>query len=291
MSSFIYSEISSEDKMYDALFSFFFSKETLYDHFRAGNEPLYEPTQRNFVSLYRNLHNFIDDENIITEKADKLSEEALKIMKDEGMVKIEGDSVFIIRNDKVGKIGEYLFSILLEKYFDCDCIIPKTKLITDPNMSVYGIDTLHYSQKNKIIMFGESKFTMTLASGVHLIKESLKNYEKQLKDEYTLVLSNKFLNLNIIPQTYGNEIGVCISFEKFLEEAKIDKIGIPLFVAHGDYGDNIQEIFSKINSFERVNFFGKETLYTIISFPVLSKEKVLRWFTIRINEMLGELNG
>ena len=289
MDSFIYVEISDKTKLFDTLFAFFFSEITLFEHFRTANEPLYEPTIRNYVSLYKNLKLFIDEENVAHIKVESITDEIRDILDKEGMLKIEGEHTYIIRNDKVGKIGEYLFSILLEKYYDCDCIIPKTRLTTDPNMNVYGIDTLHYSRKNRSIMFGESKFTTSLESGVSLLKESLVSYETQLRDEYTLILSNKFLKLNVINEMYGNEIGLCMTFEKFLEEAKIDKIGIPLFVAHGGTVDDKETIFKKLNTIKRTKFFGKDTVYTIISLPVISKSEILKRFTEKTTEMLGEI--
>ena len=58
------------------------------------------------------------------------------------------------------------------------------------NMSIFGIDELFLAED--MILFGESKVSINLQNGIKLIKESLKEYEKQIKDEYQLVLSNRF---------------------------------------------------------------------------------------------------
>ena len=43
-----------------------------------------------------------------------------------------------VQNDKVGKIGEYTFHLLLNNYFGLDCVLPKFRCTTDRNMSVFG---------------------------------------------------------------------------------------------------------------------------------------------------------
>ena len=290
MNVYVYIEIADKKKMFDELFNFFFSEKTLFDHFKFSNQVLYEPTSKNYVSLYKNLSLFIDEHNVEKHPISILTTDLEKILCDEGILENRDKDSFYIRKDKAGKIGEYILSVLLEKYFECSCIIPKSKLTTDRNMSVFGIDTLHYSKPKKMLMFGESKFTKNIDTGISLIKQSIRDYEKQLQDEYVLILSNEFLQLNIINDVYKNEIGLCMKFEQFLKETKTEKIGVPIFIAHGTEIDHAQ-IIEKLDKLERLYFFGVETIYTIISLPVVSKEELLESFTIKINEMLGELYG
>jgi hypothetical protein len=290
MSVYIYVEITNKKKMYDDIFDYFFNEITVFDHYKLSNDVLYEPSKRNYKSLYNNLRLFIDDHNIDEYPISMLTSELEILLEEEGILEQKNTDTFYVRNDKAGKIGEYILSILLEKYFDCICIIPKSRLITDRNMSVFGIDTLHYSKSKKMLMFGESKFTKNLDSGIGLIKQSISGYEKQLQEEYVLILSNEFLKLKVINELYENQIGFCMTFEQFLKETETEKIGIPVFITHGEDIDH-EKIITKLEKLDRLSFFGVDTLYTIISLPIISKSEILEAFTKRLSDALGEIDG
>lgn len=96
--------------------------------------------RKNLVQLYKLLDLFLDDET--TEILNKGDYENINVIIDEcKLISDNGDSV-TIRLDKIGKIGEFIFSIILENYFSFSCIIPKSNFTTNKNMSVYGIDVL-----------------------------------------------------------------------------------------------------------------------------------------------------
>ncbi|MEQ8192657.1 MAG: Hachiman antiphage defense system protein HamA, partial [Candidatus Eremiobacterota bacterium] len=190
-----------------------------------------------------------------------------------------------VRLDKMGKIGEYIFCNLLSEYFGFDCIIPKVHLTTDPNMNVYGIDTLFYSYENDMILFGEAKLSKSLANGTGLINKSLKTYEQQIRDEYTLMLSNRFLrnNMGIFGDKYAGVVELCLSIEDFIEKADVKKIGIPIFISHGtDTTPN--DIFIELNKIRKESMFGIATIYIAISLPIFDKNKMIAVFTQGIAE-------
>lgn len=109
-----------------------------------------ELSLEDYNEIYNRLINFVDFEKIIN--VAELEQPIIDILDDE----LEKDSQDI-RKDKWGRIGEYVFNIILDTYFNLDCIIRKFALSTSRNMPVYGIDTLHCSLKDKIIFFGRIK--------------------------------------------------------------------------------------------------------------------------------------
>lgn len=187
----------------------------------------------------------------------------------------DSNGKLLIRPDKIGKIGEYIFHLILTKYFDYTCVIPKFRTITDRNMSAFGIDTLFYDSKNGDILFGEAKFSKNLNNGITLVNRSLKEYEQNINEEYLLILSNDCFKLNcIFLDKYKDTIEVCRTFEEFIKEANINSIVIPIFIAHGNKKtDNVAEIINKLGSIKKEKMLGLNTKYLIISLPVIDKDR------------------
>ena len=191
----------------------------------------------------------------------------------------------ICRLDKLGKVGEYIFSCLLEDYFGFDCIIPKVHLTTDYNMSIYGIDTLFYNEKENLLMFGESKISVRINNGITLIKKSLKDYEKQISDEFELVLSNRLYRdkLYKFKEVFGEQAEMSLDIHQFIKVANITKIGIPLFIAHGCESDTV-EILNQLEKIVPKKMLNIETVYYAISLPIINKEKLIAVFTSKLRE-------
>ena len=286
--NYVYLPLFLDDPSNDMgpVFDFFFSEETLYNHFRKNNDSLFDSTPKCFSLLYRNLLKFIDEEiNGIEYDLSDCSEEALRIILEEQKF---FDDEHKIRKDKIGKIGEYIASIVLEKIFNYTCIIPKSDLTTSKNMSVYGIDTLHYDYSNNIILFGESKFTSTLSNGVNLISESLEKYEKRINDEIELVFTQRlFDSLNIPKEIFKDAVDEFINVKTFISQTGIQKLYVPLFIAHGKQ-TNPNTILSELKILKRKSFLGMETAYIVMSLPVKEATTFIEYLTIRIKAKIDE---
>lgn len=280
---FIDINISDENQLYASMFNYFFSEEKLLRYCENKKNIKFEPSTKAYTILYRQLKNYLDSENerMSLPVFEKEIEDILCI---EGIVSYE-EGERIAKKDKIGKIGEYFFACLLMDFFKFDCIIPKIHLQTDYNMSVYGIDSLFYSGKDEMLLFGESKFSVTLDNGINLIKRSLKDYEKQISDEYELVLCNRFYGdkLNLFHKQYGEFTEYCIDVKQFIDEANIKRIGIPIFIAHGTDTDP-QRILNKLNKIPQKKMFNLDTQYYCIALPVLDKYKAIAVFTSKILE-------
>lgn len=281
--------LNEKDVFYKNLFDFFFSDEKLLRYVEHKTKLHFKPTKENYSSLYLHLQMYLDQENI-EKKVSELSEVVKQVLIDEEEIE-EKEGILYVRKDKIGKIGEYIFSCILYDYYKFDCIIPKILLNTDPNMNVYGIDVLFYSAKENLLMFGESKFSKKLENGINLIKESLKDYEKQLRQEYVCVLSKRIYKelFNKFGEKYGEELTKSISMDEFIKKAGIKKIGIPIFIAHGTELEP-EVIINKLRTIKIDKVLGQEVALIVISLPVIDKRECITSFTGYIRERLDEYN-
>lgn len=287
--TFLHVSIDKKEELYKGIFDYFFSDEKLLRYAENKTNLKFDPTLKNYCTLFNHLKIFIDEEN--AEKCvEGLSDIVKEVLIDEEEIE-KKDGKLYIRKDKIGKIGEYIFSCILYDYYKFDCIIPKLLLGTDPNMNVYGIDTLFYSSENNIIMFGEAKFSKNLDNGIKLIKESLKDYENQLRQEFACVLNKRLYNnlLNKFNDLYGDKVVISISMDMFIEKADIRIIGIPIFIAHGEE-IMPEEIIKKIKSIVLDTVLGVKVSLIVISLPIVDKREFIIYFTNYIRERLEEYN-
>lgn len=280
---FFYIDIHDNNTFYKNLFNYFFSEDNLLKYAENKSSIKFSPSKKNFVTLFKQLKVFIDQENqlISTEQLDKYLKALLE--NDGRLTDVDGKTG--IHSDKIGKIGEYIFCCILSNYFRFSCIIPKVHLQTDYNMSVYGIDTLFYSEEKDLLLFGESKVSKSISNGIKLMNASLKEYTQQLEDEFTLVLSDRVLkkSLNIFTKKYEKIVEECLDIKEFIKKAEIKHIGIPIFIAHGTELDRVK-IFDELQKIKKQNFFDLETLYFIITLPIIDKEVFTKEFTKYIKE-------
>ncbi|WP_363550107.1 Hachiman antiphage defense system protein HamA [Caldifermentibacillus hisashii] len=281
--SFFHIEIEDTPIFYEKLFNYFFTEDKLIKYCEHMSNIKFSPSPRQFAILYKHLKTYIDDFNLSKELYE-IENMLFAILQDEEVL-INKEGKNLIRNDKIGKMGEYIFFCILSDYFHFDCIIPKVHLQTDYNMNIYGIDTLFYSERENLLLFGESKLTKNIGNGINLIQKSLNEYENQLSDEFELVLSNRLYKdkLYKFNDIYGDVAEISIDINQFILNANIEKIGIPLFIAHGTETDivNIMEKLEKIN---KPPFFNLDTKYYSISLPILDKNKLVATFTKMIKE-------
>lgn len=280
--SFFHIEIRDEEKLYKSLFDYFFNEEKLLQYAENNFHLKFTPNKISYTKLYKDLRLFIDQKNLIENVDLNSFDQTIEKILNEELVIENKDGKNYIRLDKFGKVGEYIFSHILSDYFSLDCIIPKIKLTTSHNMSIFGIDTLFYSSEKNLIFFGESKMSNSIENGVELIKNSLKEYEDQIKNEFLLTLSNRIVNCNkIFLERFQEHIDECINFEEFVECANIKAICIPIFIAHGCDNTNldVKHIFEVLTKLPKKEFCNIQTLYYSISLPIINKDKLMAVFT------------
>lgn len=265
MNVFIHVDIS-EENFCKNLLSCFLNEKRLLGYIENKANIRFKARTEDYVALYKKLNDFIDEENLAID----IEKFKLEIKKYIDWENYSDEEILTLRRDKIGKIGEYIFHNILVEYFNFCCVVPKLNLGTNRNMSVYGIDVIFYDIENNMLMFGESKVSKSLDNGISLINTSLKKYEHQISEEFRAVLSEKSFPIRNIPAEMKRYIGKCINFQKFIEVADIEKIGIPIFIMHGEDCD-VDEIFRKLKSINETRVFGLEINYIVISVPILDK--------------------
>ncbi|MBE6151570.1 MAG: DUF1837 domain-containing protein [Firmicutes bacterium] len=261
---FIHINIES-DKFYDELIEFFFKEEKLLSYIKNKTSIKFDASIQQFVSLYKTLNGFIDDENLQININD-LKKELSKYIDWENY---SDDELLKLRRDKIGKVGEYIFHNILADYFKFTCILPKLILTTNKNMSIFGIDVIFWNNEEKMLLFGESKVSKSLDKGIALINQSLSNYEHQIKEEYRTILSSELLSINL-PEEMKSYIGKALNFDKFIKIAKINKIGVPIFIMNGNDSEP-EEISNKLNKINKTKFMNLDTIYYVINIPIIDK--------------------
>ena len=182
--NFVYIQINEDgfNNFYDSFVNYILDFDKLKTYTQVNIPIEKELDLQDYNNIYTSLINFVDYERIL--KCEAVDESLKKILDEEYINNANED----LRTDKWGRIGEYIFNILLDSYFEFDCIVRKFALNTSHNMPVYGIDTLHYSHKNSTFYFGESKMVNSLDNGIALIKRSLETYESHISQEYLTVI-------------------------------------------------------------------------------------------------------
>lgn len=279
--SFVHINISNPSLFYSQMFDYFFDEDRLLKYIENKSSVSFLPTAANYTALYKKLKIFIDKENYI-EYPPNVELELLDVIKAEHIV-FEEHGIKKIRLDKIGKIGEYIFSNILSEYFGFQCVIPKLNMLTDYNMSIFGIDTLFYSHEKKLLLLGESKVSKSIDNGISLINKSLSSYQSQIDDEFELVLSQRWLKdkMGYFTEDFGDKIEVSLSMSQFIEKASVEKIGIPIFIAHGGSKD-VKEIFNRLQKIHKIKLYDIETEYITISLPLIDKDEFVKAFTMKI---------
>lgn len=276
--AFLYVNFSDPDRFMDSFSDYILSEVNLLNYANTMSPIVFKPTLANYKKLYSTLETFLNAElELLT--FDNVSNEVKNTLGDEYTF-VNKDGETLIQKDKIGKIGEYIFHVLLTQYFKVNCIIPKFRCTTDRNMSVFGIDALFFDPVERIIYFGESKVCKTIDNAITLVNRSFADYESQISEEYKLVLSNSdvFRLSQEFQSAFERYTEVCISFEDFVKSASISQIYVPAFIAHGNGAnkntpeDFLQKMNTKIT---RNSFFRLDTKYLFISLPIIDKAKMM----------------
>lgn len=269
-----------EDSFYDDFASYLLDFSMIKKHATINLGIDDELSIDDYNEIYGRLISFVDFEKIYSVAG--LDQSIISVLDDE-LIKDSAD----FRKDKWGRIGEYIFNVILDSYFKLDCIIRKFALNTSPNISVYGIDTLHCSLREHIFYFGESKMVGSLDNGITLICKSLEEYEAQISKEYYTIKNNNINKNEEFVEVFNSSLKRCLSFTDLIRVASLTTIGVPIFIAHGGKFDT-KYVFEKMSTIPQKNLFGLETKYFLISIPIISKSKFRDAFIKVIRDKIEE---
>lgn len=290
--SFVYADFNEEDILIKGLANYLFQEINLLNYANSITKTEFNPSKKIYKKLYNMIASFLNQE-LETLTFDEESEEIHDVLEEEyKFVDINGKTR--IQKDKIGKIGEYMFHLILSNYFNVSCIIPKFKCTTDRNMSVFGIDALFFDKEKNTILFGESKVCKNIENAIKLVNRSLTDYEEQIAEEYRLILSNDEGIYNLSREfvdVFQQHSEICITFKEFVKQADIQRIFVPIFIAHGKSKDDdkISEYLEKmIGKIKTSSFFGIETCYIFISLPIINKDKAIDEIMIEVVKKSNE---
>lgn len=289
--SFLYANCTNGDIFMNGLANYILSEMNLLNYANTMTPIRFSPTPLIYKKLYQTICSFLNNElELLT--FDNVSNEVRDILGIEYKF-VNKDGQTLVQKDKIGKIGEYIFHVLLSSYYKVHCIIPKFRCTTDRNMSVFGIDALFLDPLSHTILFGESKVCKNIDNAITLINRSLVDYEQQISEEYKLVLSNNdVFNLSKeFLDVFKDHTDICMTFEEFVKSARIEKICVPAFIAHGnsEKDNNIETYLKKMNTnIMRRKYFGLDTEYLFISLPIIDKVKMM---DIIMRKAVDKCNG
>lgn len=276
--SFVYADFHNTNRFMDGLSDYILSEANLLNYANTMSPIAFTPTPAIYKKLYSTLETFMNEKTELL-TFDNVSNEVRNTLgKEYSFITKNGET--LLQKDKIGKIGEYIFHVLMTNYYGVDCIIPKFRCTTDRNMSVFGIDALFLDPQNRVIYFGESKVCNTIDNAITLINRSFSEYESQISEEYKLVLINDdvFRLSQEFQDAFKQYTEICVSFESFIKAASITQICVPTFLAHGNgSGNNTPTDFlGKMNRrLVKKSFFGLDTKYLFISLPIIDKAKIM----------------
>lgn len=269
-----------EQSFYEDFASYILDFNMIKKHAAINLDITTELTLRDYNEILNRLISFVDYEKIYD--IAQFDDSIIQIL-DEEYLKDGAD----LRKDKWSRIGEYIFNIILDSFFNLDCVVRKFALNTSRNMPVYGIDTVHCSLKNRIFYFGESKMVDSIDNGINLIKKSLENYEAQISNEYYTIKNNNFTRSTEFLKLFDECLLRCLKFTELIEYIGLSSIGIPVFVSHGGTYD-VETVFKKMRNIPNKPLFNLETKYFLISVPILDKNRFRDSFINVVKEKIKE---
>ncbi|QVK02062.1 DUF1837 domain-containing protein [Mycoplasma mycoides subsp. capri] len=270
---FLHLDFENENDFLENIVEFIFSEQNLFMYYEDLIEYDSKPTARNYEILYNNISLFLDRE--IKELVNDKNYENYELLINDFIA----TSKYIFKKDKVGKIGEHILHIILKKYFNYKCVIPKFQLITSENMSANGVDALFFKKETNEFLFGESKFVNNLDAGISKANESLAKYPDIIRKEYENLIkqgiSLQQFNLNkVFTQLYSEKINTNDKFVDFMNSSNSNMV-ISVLITHGKENN----LYKIINDLVRINKIKIDhninTRYIIMSLPILNKKKFL----------------
>ena len=161
-----------------------------------------------------------------------------------------------------GVFGEILFYAVAENVLCNKLVISKVELITAPNTNAHGSDGIFCDEKNKILYFGEAKFTSDLAAGISQALNSMEHCMDRIKiDKDFMVIHQKDMK-----NGYG----------KLIKKNNINEYEcrILIFLLHGVEID--EDVITKKLDEAKKKFRNKldKLTFVIASFPIYDKENL-----------------
>lgn len=163
---------------------------------------------------------------------------------------------------KYGIFGELLFYNVVENILKKELLLSKVSFITAPGTYSHGSDGIFIDEKNKILYFGEAKFSNDFSLGLVQATSSMNDCIKRIKNDQAFLVNHT----RDLKRDYENIIDI--------DTINDYKNEIIIFCLHGVEIDN--DIIQEIAKQKIPNLQNKlNTLnFRVISFPIKDKENL-----------------
>lgn len=282
--------ISNEESFYDEIVNILLNEESLYFYCTSNNDSkilhsnLSESQRKRikniFQLLIKNPESFYKEYNkgiILVEELKIIDDyENLNIflkkyginykLKKENIVKDKTNIIKKIKKESsYGLFGELmLYSVVHNLLVNKNILISKLSFITAPGTYSHGSDGIFIDMKNKVLYYGEAKFTLDLKSSFEQALSSLKNVNERIKIDNNIIYCHESdMKNNFSLKTFDNE------------EIENLKKCIIIFALNGTEYDEeqIKEIVEKYET-KFSSILGKGISFEILIFPIINKEKL-----------------
>lgn len=186
-------------------------------------------------------------------------------------------------------VAEIIMSKIIEDKFNANVFVTKLAQVTNNNMKVFGIDTVHYNENTNTMFFGESKLTNNVDLGINQHKAELILMDYKMNEECKLFALRK--NDIRCKDKIVHDIvrfGKKLTSEENLSILRIKKedstfdIAIVYFIAHGDKYD-YDYVTSRINNFRKKIKF-KDISVFCVTLPIKDKNDFIK----QVQEVISE---
>lgn len=159
-----------------------------------------------------------------------------------------------------GIFGEILFYNVVENLLYNKLMLSKVQFVTAPGTNAHGSDGVFCDDSNKILYFGEAKFTVDLESGIKQAIQSMEACIKRVDSDINFMIWHT--------KDLKND------YEQVITNQNIDEYErkILIFLLHGEEIGN-KEIVEAIKKYkQRIKDKVGKLDFLVVSFPIFDKE-------------------
>lgn len=195
-------------------------------------------------------------------------------------LKWDKDSIDINSTKFCGDLGEYLMSIIIEKFDISNTLISKVSLKTSPSMPAFGNDNVFYDYQTNTLYYGEAKFYDNTINALSNAFDSITKHSKSLQElSFIKNQSSSFVAEN------GKLLKKIEKRLETIDASQISITSISFIVSDDNYEEN--DYVDALNKFagthpDKLNYINNSI---IVFLPVISKTNFLNYFEGKVKSL------
>lgn len=195
-------------------------------------------------------------------------------------LKWDKDSIDINSTKFCGDLGEYLMSIIIEKFDISNTLISKVSLKTSPSMPAFGNDNVFYDYQTNTLYYGEAKFYDNTINALSNAFDSITKHSKSLQElSFIKNQSSSFVAEN------GKLLKKIEKRLETIDASQISITSISFIISDDNYEEN--DYVDALNKFagthpDKLNYINNSI---IVFLPVISKTNFLNYFEGKVKSL------